>query len=506
MIEHSNDNWSWSHQLATAYEHGATDGIQELLVRHCGSTKNPMILLPRAQSLWEAVTVASQRSPGTAASMLNAILAFACDQRQQQLQQHTASTMTTNRIHSNETAVNGNPATSTILLDALELFDIATICQSAKNNPPNHHRNHSTTSSSSSSFTVQPNVVTYSLLYTWLTTLPASSHDAQHHPHNNAVAESILAQSIRASHKEAGSVGRKARAAARRRARPTYTTFREAQDRIREWLDDPEFAVLYEDSNLVVVNKPAGVSTFHTHRTAAGQVAVGSSKRKSNNNNNRDVSLHDALVATGLSLSTLNPDGHGLVHRLDRGTSGCQCWAKNDATHARLVSDFIRRRNHKTYQCLVKVPPQTTLWDDNNNDTGTIDWKVQGRPALSQYRVLQRYTSKSNNNNNNHRTVAALLQVETFTGRKHQVRIHCAQGLGCPIWGDDVYGIPSNTVGNNKEQSAKKGSTQQKRQQRFHLHAATLQLPLLGNDHAAVIEAPLPSWWGPQIQELQQEP
>lgn len=461
----------WSETLQQAYQDAETDGVLQLLTNTPssmtasdlkGEETPPSLPAITPHQLWEAVTRASHRTKGPAASMLNALLASTCA-----CESNFTTTSSTTLLPS---------------LDPLKLFDIATMKQ--------HNQD-----SKSSPFTVQPDTVTYSLLYT---SLMQKGEATPGDPHGAfaaaAAADAVLEQALRASRKAAGSARRRARAAQRRRQSRGFATFREAEGSVREWLGDgepSEFAVLYETDDCVVVNKPAGVSCFHKHSTNAGKIYSGKQKRT---DKNTDVSLEDALVATGVPLSTLNPDARGLVHRLDRGTSGCLCLAKNDATHCLLVTDFFLRRNRKTYQCLVqstvrgKSPGDAA--DALQDNAGTVDIAVHGRPAVSHYRVLERYNND-----------AALLDVETRTGRKHQVRVHCAKGLGHPIVGDDLYGRskPQNNKGK-----------QQQQKQRFHLHAASLQLPLLSlNGESStrssfVIKAPLPSWWTTQVKDFKE--
>jgi len=127
------------------------------------------------------------------------------------------------------------------------------------------------------------------------------------------------------------------------------------------------------------------------------------------------------------------------------------------------------------------------------NDTGTIDLPVHGRPARSHYQVLERYGG------------AALVRVETRTGRKHQVRVHCAEGLGWPIVKDTLYGGGTNKISSSSsksEKKKKKTEAAKNKDDRFHLHAASLQMPSLNNN--TIIEAPLPSWWMPLMEQYRQ--
>jgi 23S rRNA-/tRNA-specific pseudouridylate synthase len=184
----------------------------------------------------------------------------------------------------------------------------------------------------------------------------------------------------------------------------------------------------------------------------------------------------------------LNADARGLVHRLDRGTSGCIVLAKSDECHARLVTDFFLRRNSKSYLALIP----TSVHDDDDGasfvpkelqegDSGTIELPVEGRPAKSLYRVERMYDSCFGK-------PMTLIRVTTVTGRKHQVRIHLAKGLGRPIFMDPLYGDHKTNSFTDEELSER---LPKDGKQRFFLHAASLELPRSG----IRVEAPLPSWW-----------
>ena len=178
--------------------------------------------------------------------------------------------------------------------------------------------------------------------------------------------------------------------------------------------------VLYEDDDLIVINKPAGM-TVHA---GAG---------------NSTGTLVNALLGRGQALSTGgDPLRPGIVHRLDRETSGAILVAKNDFAHARLSEAFRQRQIKKTYIALV----QGTLKADH----GSIDFAIgrdprrrtrmaasrtaiagKSREALTDWRVLARIGP------------ATLVEVTLHTGRTHQVRVHFS-ALKHPVVGDTLYG------------------------------------------------------------------
>jgi 23S rRNA pseudouridine1911/1915/1917 synthase len=177
--------------------------------------------------------------------------------------------------------------------------------------------------------------------------------------------------------------------------------------------------IVYEDAAIIVVNKAAGMVVH----PAPG---------------NYDSTLVNALLFHCHDLSgiggVLRP---GIVHRLDKGTSGLIVAAKSDAAHRSLAAQFKNHEVHKTYRALV--------WGDIKGDQGEIILPVgrhpgdrkkmstksmRGRDALTLWKVRQRYG------------VATLLDVEIKTGRTHQIRVHLSD-RGYPVIGDAVYGNAS---------------------------------------------------------------
>ncbi len=177
--------------------------------------------------------------------------------------------------------------------------------------------------------------------------------------------------------------------------------------------------IAYEDSAIIVVNKEAGMVVH----PAPG---------------NYDRTLVNALLFHCRDLSgiggVLRP---GIVHRLDKGTSGLIVAAKSDAAHRNLTAQFKNHTVEKTYFALV--------WGDMKGDQGEIILPVgrhpvdrkkmstrskRGRDAITLWKVRQRYG------------LATLLDVEIKTGRTHQIRVHLSD-RGYPVVGDAVYGNAS---------------------------------------------------------------
>lgn len=311
---------------------------------------------------------------------------------------------------------------------------------------------------------LRPDVVTFSLLYSCLQKYISSNDSTAKNNYCNSnstrernwhhEAAEVLEAAYRQSKKYAGSKRRKEVVASRRRGVP------ESAHHVENTLQGilgSDFTILYENDDILVCNKPCGVSCRHERSTNSGKV------RKNHRDEHSDVSLIDALAYVNLPLSMINPDDRGLVHRLDRETSGCIVVAKTNCAHARLVADFFVRRVEKTYTCLVSPVPATM--------EGTIDVPVHGRPAISRYRVVAV----------NQIIGMAQVDLATTTGRRHQVRVHCSQGLGCPIVGDGTYG--SNVTDD-------KG---------FYLHASSIVIPSLSD---CIVHAPLPLRWSNLVNSM----
>ena len=192
-----------------------------------------------------------------------------------------------------------------------------------------------------------------------------------------------------------------------------------------QWDLQPEpvpFEVVYEDADLAVVDKPAGV-TVHP---AAGH-------------------LHGTLVQGLLArLEGLSSVGGvlrpGIVHRLDKDTSGLLLVAKNDAAHRALAAQWQRREVEKGYVALVKgypEPPEGEIVGPVGRDPAhrqRMAVVAGGREARTHYRTLERLSGWT------------LVEARPTTGRTHQIRVHFAW-LGHPIAGDATYGGRTPLVG-----------------------------------------------------------
>lgn len=211
--------------------------------------------------------------------------------------------------------------------------------------------------------------------------------------------------------------------------------------------------IVFENDDLVVVNKPAGMVVHPAAGHASG-------------------TLVNAMLGYDPDIEGIGGEERpGVVHRLDKETSGLILLAKNERAHRWLQDQFRLRKVEKTYLALVDGKPPTPSGrveayigrDPSHRKRMAIVPESRGREAISEYKTLESFRNHT------------LLEFHPLTGRTHQIRLHCAF-LGCPIVGDLVYGRKKTTA----EIS------------RHFLHAYRLRIVLPGEKEPRIFEAPLP--------------
>jgi len=212
--------------------------------------------------------------------------------------------------------------------------------------------------------------------------------------------------------------------------------------------------ILFENKDVMVVNKPAGMVVHPSAGHASGTLV--------------HAALAHAPEMEGIG-GELRP---GVVHRLDKDTSGVLIMAKNDAALQWLQKQFMARSVKKRYLALVDGRPPTPTGrietpigrDPAHRKKMAILSPGKGRDAISEYKTIENFAEHT------------LLEVSILTGRTHQIRLHCAF-LGVPVVGDALYGHRRQKIEISRQ----------------FLHAAHLSITLPGEKKARNFDAPLPT-------------
>ncbi len=220
--------------------------------------------------------------------------------------------------------------------------------------------------------------------------------------------------------------------------------------------EDIPLEVLHEDDDMLIINKPAGLVVHPSPGRSSG-------------------TLVNALLARGgieAYGTVAGADRPGIVHRLDRDTSGVMLVARNDRAQAALMTQLKARRVKKTYLALVagSVPAEVGRIEApigrDARHYGRMTVIAGGRASTTGYRVRERFEGWT------------LLDVDLLTGRTHQIRVHLAS-IGHPVAGDPVYAVGV----------ARKGPDQLGR---LFLHSWRIELSAVSGDRLIRAEAPLP--------------
>ena len=208
--------------------------------------------------------------------------------------------------------------------------------------------------------------------------------------------------------------------------------------------DFPAVPIIFEDDHVIVVDKPPGLVVHPGAGRASG-------------------TLMDVLLASRPGMVGVGePDRWGIVHRLDRDTSGVMVVAKTGLAHAALSAQFKKHSIHRVYLALVRGNP--------SEDEGVIDAPLgrhtkdrkkistttrKARRAVTRWRVIERLPSM------------ALMEIAPETGRTHQIRVHLAS-RGLPVAGDEVYGATRKKTSNVPPEARK--ALQSLQRQALHAH------------------------------------
>lgn len=222
--------------------------------------------------------------------------------------------------------------------------------------------------------------------------------------------------------------------------------------------------IIFENDDLVLVNKEAGMVVHPGVGHSSG-------------------TLIHAVLAHAPDIEGVGGELRpGLVHRLDKDTSGLIVLAKNERSQRVLQQQFEQRQVEKSYLALLDGHPPTQTGrveapigrDSRNRKKMAVVAEGKGREALSEYRVIESFPMHT------------LVEVDLLTGRTHQIRVHMAF-LGCPVAGDRVYGRKKPSLG----------------LQRQFLHALRLGIRLPGERVLRRFEAPLPADLSKVLKSLQ---
>jgi len=230
--------------------------------------------------------------------------------------------------------------------------------------------------------------------------------------------------------------------------------------------EDIPINVVYEDEHFLAIDKQADIVTHPAPGHSGG-------------------TLLNAILHHCGPLPDQNTDRPGIVHRLDKDTTGIMLFAKSEAARSNLQQQFERRKVEKTYTAIVERDPELDAdlidlplaTDRHNREKMTID--PNGRTAQTVYRVLERFGDYT------------LVRCQPRTGRTHQIRVHmCA--LGHPIASDDLYGAAAPVYPSTLNPAIQHTEEEEPLMERQALHATTIAFHHPATKEWMELEAPLP--------------
>jgi 23S rRNA pseudouridine1911/1915/1917 synthase len=224
--------------------------------------------------------------------------------------------------------------------------------------------------------------------------------------------------------------------------------------------------IVFENADLMIVNKPAGMVVHPASGHLSGTL------------------VHAALNYAPDLEGVGGEHRPGVVHRLDKDTSGLILLAKNDKAHRFLQDQFRKRSVHKTYYALTDGFPPTPTGrveapigrDPSHRKKMAIVPISRGRESVTEYKVIEKFDQH------------ALIAAYPHTGRTHQIRLHLAF-LGCPIVGDRIYGHRKQLLDADRQM----------------LHAYQIEFILPGDSTPQIFQAPIPEDMNQLLRELRHQ-